>query len=236
MGNPEVGRENFNYLRSRWKDSTHATFGGNGHLGTVSENYMFPDSTDIFGWGMNGTPPPFSWSEAQAAILPSDIRGVGASGPFTFHPGEVVCIDYAYVFSRASSGGNLASVVKMKTDIDNIRNFYKNSPDLQACNCSNYSLGFPNQKTPSTSLVNVYPNPFSTTTTLTLQGNYHNPSLLIYNLLGQEVETQCITSLQANGNFQFTIHRNNLPAGMYFYKVMEENKEVIGLGKMVVSE
>ena len=35
-------------------------------------------------------------------------------------------------------------------------------------------------------------------------------------------------------NKQVTITRNNLPAGMYFYKLVEENKEVLGVGKMLV--
>ena len=75
----------------------------------------------------------------------------------------------------------------------------------------------------------LYPNPFTTTTTLTLQGIYHNPSLFIYNLLGQEVR-----SIPVGTNTQLTINRERLSAGMYFYKVIDDNKEVIGIGKMVV--
>ena len=77
----------------------------------------------------------------------------------------------------------------------------------------------------------VYPNPFSTQATLTLQGTYHNPSLLIYNLIGQEV-----SSIPIGTNNQVTIPRSNLPAGIYFYKVKEDNKEVLGIGKMVISD
>ncbi len=73
------------------------------------------------------------------------------------------------------------------------------------------------------------PNPFTLQTTLTLQGTYHNPTLFIYNLLGQEVR-----SIAVGTNKQVTIPRSNLPAGMYFYKLIEENKEVIGIGKMMV--
>ena len=66
-------------------------------------------------------------------------------------------------------------------------------------------------------------------TTLTLQGTYHNPSLFIYNLLGQEVR-----SIPVGTNKQITIQRNQLPSGMYFYKLIEDNKEVLGIGKMIV--
>jgi len=73
------------------------------------------------------------------------------------------------------------------------------------------------------------PNPFTTTTTLTLQGICQNPSIFIYNLLGQEVR-----SIPVGTNTQLTINRERLASGMYFYKVIDENKEVIGIGKMVI--
>ncbi|MEI6816791.1 MAG: T9SS type A sorting domain-containing protein [Bacteroidota bacterium] len=76
---------------------------------------------------------------------------------------------------------------------------------------------------------NLFPNPFTSQTTLTLQGTYHHPSLFIYNLLGQEVQ-----NIYAGSNKQIVINRNNLPGGMYFYKLMDDDKQVIGTGKMVM--
>ncbi len=37
-------------------------------------------------------------------------------------------------------------------------------------------------------------------------------------------------------NKQITIPRNNIPAGMYFYKLIEDNKEVLGIGKLVIND
>ncbi len=85
-----------------------------------------------------------------------------------------------------------------------------------------------NEISSTTSLL-LSPNPFTTSTTLTLQGTYHNPSLFIYNLLGQEVR-----SIPVGTSKQVTIPRGNLPAGMYFYKLIEDNKEVLGIGKLLV--
>ena len=85
------------------------------------------------------------------------------------------------------------------------------------------------KKLSSLSSILLSPNPFTTTTTLTLQGTYHNPSLCIYNLLGQEVR-----SIPIGTNTQVTINREHLPMGMYFYKVIEENKDIIAIGKMIV--
>ena len=70
------------------------------------------------------------------------------------------------------------------------------------------------------------PKDFSTT--LTLQGTYHNPSLFIYNLLGQEVR-----SIPVGTNTQLTINREHLASGMYFYKVIDENNNILGIGKLI---
>ena len=97
-------------------------------------------------------------------------------------------------------------------------------------------LGFNNLETNTKDIKSqqtnfLFPNPFTTSTTLTLQGSYHSPTLFIYNLMGQEV-----INLPVGTNKQITIPRNNLPAGMYFYKLVEENKEVLGVGKMIISD
>ncbi len=76
--------------------------------------------------------------------------------------------------------------------------------------------------------ISLAPNPFTTQTILTLQGTYNNPSLFIYNLLGQEVR-----NIAVGTNSQITINREHLACGMYFYKLIDENKEVIGIGKMI---
>ena len=77
----------------------------------------------------------------------------------------------------------------------------------------------------------LFPNPFSTQATLTFQGikNEHNKTLSVYNLLGQEVQ-----NIFVGKDKEVIIHRNNLPSGMYFYKLMDDSKSVIGMGKMVV--
>jgi hypothetical protein len=77
--------------------------------------------------------------------------------------------------------------------------------------------------------ISIAPNPFTTQTMLTLQGTYHNPSLFIYNLLGQEVK-----SIHVGSNKEVTITRDGLPSGMYFYKLIEDNKAVLGIGKMII--
>ncbi|MEI6817024.1 MAG: T9SS type A sorting domain-containing protein [Bacteroidota bacterium] len=77
----------------------------------------------------------------------------------------------------------------------------------------------------------ISPNPFTTQATLTFQGvrTYNYMSLHVYNLLGQEVQ-----NIFVGKDKEVIIHRNNLPSGMYFYKLMDDSKTVLGMGKMVI--
>ncbi len=68
---------------------------------------------------------------------------------------------------------------------------------------------------------------------LTFQGikNENNKSLSVYNVLGMEVE-----KIEVGNGMEVVINRNNLSGGMYFYKLMDENKTILGLGKMIIEQ
>lgn len=64
----------------------------------------------------------------------------------------------------------------------------------------------------------IYPNPFSSKTTLTINRNIKDVTLTIYNSFGQQV------SQIKNVNEQsVVIQRNGLPAGIYFVQLKEQN-------------
>jgi hypothetical protein len=92
-----------------------------------------------------------------------------------------------------------------------------------------FNTGINEIKTASTT--SIYPNPFSTTATLVINGVETQciASLQIINLLGQEVKT--IPIINQN---EITINRDNLADGMYFYKIINNKNETIAVGKMVV--
>ncbi|MEI6816543.1 MAG: T9SS type A sorting domain-containing protein [Bacteroidota bacterium] len=81
--------------------------------------------------------------------------------------------------------------------------------------------------------ISLAPNPFTSQTTLFIndRNNIMNRenSISIYNLLGQEMQ-----HIFMGSNKQIVIHRNDLPGGMYFYKLMDDNKTVLGVGKMLM--
>ena len=76
--------------------------------------------------------------------------------------------------------------------------------------------------------VTIYPNPFSNSTTIVLNNTdqINKVRLCLYNILGEEVINTNIT-MQAT-----TLETSNLPSGVYFYKVINNNK-TIQSGKLI---
>jgi hypothetical protein len=78
-------------------------------------------------------------------------------------------------------------------------------------------------------VVRLYPNPFSTTATITIDGaNYQQATLEILDLAGKSIQ-----SLQINEQQSITLHRENLSQGVYFYRLIGDDVTV-HTGKFVV--
>ncbi|MBI5219140.1 MAG: T9SS type A sorting domain-containing protein [Bacteroidia bacterium] len=134
MCDPTTPVQYFQYLRGFWKDSLPLTSGGTGHDTTgLTTKFIFPGKTDLCDYGTDGYPPPaptnpvLGWCEKGEANPPSDRRGLGSMGPFTFEPGEVVNIDVAFIWARAISGDEYSSVQNVQLIADNIKKWYKNN-------------------------------------------------------------------------------------------------------------
>ena len=74
----------------------------------------------------------------------------------------------------------------------------------------------------------LFPNPFSNTSTLRLSTPAQNASLIIYDILGKEIKR--MTNLTGK---EIIIQRENMKAGMYFFRI-EDKIGVVGIGKMIV--
>ena len=71
----------------------------------------------------------------------------------------------------------------------------------------------------SFSLNQNYPNPFNPTTVISYQVSASSPVVLkIYNMLGKEVQT-LVNENKPAGNYTVEFNANNLPSGMYVYKL-----------------
>ncbi len=79
-------------------------------------------------------------------------------------------------------------------------------------------------------IVSVFPNPFSSLTTLKTTGVFNDAALDVYNLYGQIVKQIKNISGQT-----ITVQRDNLTAGIYFLRLTQNNK-VITTHKLVITD
>lgn len=89
--------------------------------------------------------------------------------------------------------------------------------------------GFPSSPENEKKNIEIYPNPFSHSTTLQITSDFTgmNYELRIYDLYGREVRSQEITDKKTE------IPKDDLSCGMYFYQV-KVSLEIIGSGKIII--
>lgn len=78
--------------------------------------------------------------------------------------------------------------------------------------------------------IKIYPNPFYSSTTLQTDKPLKNASLTVYNSFGQTVKQ--IDNLAGQ---TIVFYRDNLPSGLYFVRLKEENK-IIAADKLVITD
>lgn len=81
----------------------------------------------------------------------------------------------------------------------------------------------------NSNLISVSKNPFSDNTTFTIQSNKNE----IYSFELTDVLGKKVKSISGISEKQFTISRNELESGIYFYKIQNENG-VVGIGKVII--
>jgi hypothetical protein len=78
--------------------------------------------------------------------------------------------------------------------------------------------------------VTVSPNPFSSSTTLQIDKLFKDATLTVYNSLGQQVK-----QLKNISGQTITLSRDNLPGGLYFIRLTEENK-ILSANKLIITD
>ena len=91
-----------------------------------------------------------------------------------------------------------------------------------------YVNGIENYKTKSE--FSISPNPFSTSTQITLSQTYHQIALSVYDIQGK-----LVTQNQYKDTDKIQLNRKGLNNGMYFLRLVLDDKEV-ATGKIVVSD
>ena len=191
-------------MRSRMRNGSVFTFGGNGTSGTVPTSFVYPGAVTSLGtyWAENAT------TTAGAASAAGDRRFVMSVGPFAMNPGERKSLTAVLLF--AQGGSNIDSVQRLKLASQSVQNFFNSYPVVAN-----------DSEIPNTAQIeSSYPNPFSTKANIpyTLQQE-QSVVVKVYNILGQEVLVQ-EEGLKMAGKHVLEISLNNLPTGLYFSKIL----------------
>lgn len=78
--------------------------------------------------------------------------------------------------------------------------------------------------------IDIYPNPFSSSTILQTGHFINDGTLTMYNAHGQQVK-----QIENISGQQITLHRDNLPGGLYFIRMTQDNK-LLSTHKIIVSD
>jgi hypothetical protein len=124
---------------------------------------------------------------------------------------------------------NLSSVSKLKIFTDSVKTFYNNAISV---GLNNISTLIPNEF----KLEQNYPNPFNPISKIKYQIaktkiKNQKVQLIIYNSLGQEIET-LVNETQEPGTYEVTFDGSNLASGVYFYRL--ETSDFVQTKKMIL--
>ncbi|MBP3762405.1 MAG: T9SS type A sorting domain-containing protein [Bacteroidales bacterium] len=197
--------EHYNaYLRGRWKNGHHITFGNFGTDHSVETNYMYSGDTDPDHPGSN-------WTQRSAGSAPGDQRGVGTAGSFVAAPGDTLYLDLAYTtaFDTDSVWGSVERLRLLADDVQ--RQFDRDTTDSgKPFVYMPYSEARDVAVNPVDALrLVVYPNPASSSVTVLLP---QVADITLYDLMGRRLH-----SLQGREG-ENTIDLNGLPSGLYLLR------------------
>lgn len=193
MLDPQMDHEYYNYLSGRWRDSTLFTYGGNGYGGNEPVKHIFT------GDPVSGT----GWTEADSPSGPGDRRGLMISGPFDFNAGDSLTFTDALVFARDYSGDNLSSVSRVKSRVQEVRDFYQ-----QSLAVDDIQLPKPG--------VRIFPNPCKDFIRVEVvdEDNTKNLQFSVIDLMGKCLKTGVLSEFTGS-----KIDMDNLQSGIYFITV-----------------
>ncbi|WP_309640958.1 T9SS type A sorting domain-containing protein [Flavobacterium sp.] len=200
---------------------------GNGNSVTVT--FINPQSYPSFRiWGMNDDDAAsisingvsYPLTSSSASYSPKEACGVSPG------PDGIIFSDGNLVGTNSNAQGNY-SFQDVQLNAINITSFtitgisglgWGFSGVFADCNLS---TGFSQLSNNSPQSL-IYPNPFDSSATISFTATIINADLNIYNLQGQKVKTINNFSGQT-----MTLSRENLPSGLYFLQLIENNKATL---------
>ena len=228
-GEPQQASDYYNYMRGYWKNGQHIKYGGNAVSTATTNidcNYMFPGDTDPWYWGTNGVAPQTApwdqttWDFSTAGNNPQDVRGIGASGPFTFVAGSCQQLDLAYV-TGFGEVDNWSSVADLWVRGRSVRRQYvrdttdSGRPFVHMPYSAPHPVGIDEV---AQSRLTVYPNPTTGMLTVALPVA---ADVRLYDMMGR-----CVMTVPA-ATPNVTLDLGNLPQGIYLLRAAGAVQRVV---------
>lgn len=94
--------------------------------------------------------------------VPYNYSSIGSAGPFTLAPGDTLCMDIAYPFANAPSGGRSASLAMLKQRVQALHDWYA----ADGLYCSEYTPITVAIRSDPANEFHLYPNPTSSQFTI----------------------------------------------------------------------
>ncbi len=226
---PRYASDYYNYLRGLWKDGTNMLYGGTAHVsgpGVVGPSckFMWPGDSDPCNWGTGGVVPNGGynqdgkyWSEETAnngnPNLPNDRRAMGATGPFTFEPGERQELDLAYMAS-ISDNDSLTSIQQLGGDLSELSELVAQGNIITPADYLDID-----EHDTDCFQIRIFPNPACDFLYIDIaSADDESMEFIVANSYGEIFNTG---TLKNNGNAIISV--NSLPAGLYFLRIASGN-------------
>lgn len=222
-------------VRARYADNTYTSFS------TVTSFTIQGGSSIVIAQPVVASPhnvllkitsPEFSWYLPVPISVNVTYDLEYADNPYFINSTKIENISTNHISISSLEAGKQYFWRVRSRNIDGLSSYYSNTGRFgieSATDVSSSNPDIPNKY----NLYQNYPNPFNPSTMIKFDlPEAATVSLKIYNMLGQEVISIINNEFLKAGSYSKTVNLNNLPSGVYFYKI--EAKDFSSVKKMIL--
>lgn len=200
---PANGNQFYQYMQSFWKDGVPLTCGGNGYGGTTATPFAYTGSSYTNGACGSG-----AWTESGTG---TDKKFVMSSGPFTYLPGEVLDLEYAFITAFDSIGNN--PLAKLDANVNDLWSIYNST--LGQCMTTGLKSNVMNNE------FSIWPNPSNGILNIRSAKTQDDIVIQIVDVLGKVYYTNSYQQFDHTA-----IDLSNMTSGIYFIKLTNKDGSI----------
>jgi hypothetical protein len=197
-GNISTPEDAYNYMKGIWKDGSPKTASDSGYQTSGDPTNYFFGGDPCTGTG---------WWEGASGNQPGDRRMLASMAPQSFFPDQEINLTLGFVYARAGSGDNIASVCALKQAVDSVQEWFNKQPPVGM------------KETARQLQFSVYPNPARESFSI------RGVDAKLFNVSVTDITGRMIKQMTAKP--QETIQTNDLKPGMYFVTVTTGNQTAV---------